>query len=93
MHGPLFAVDHRFTRRHLSAYVDGELESSERQRVDRHIDECRDCRFMMRSLRQMLGGLARLRRCAPARLSADVRARLGSRSPSRAGTRKRPPLS
>lgn len=92
MHGPQFVVDHRFTRRQLSAYIDGELESSERQRVNRHIVECRDCRFMMRSLRQVLGGLAGLRRCAPAQLSADVRARLGSRSPSRAGMRKRPPF-
>jgi anti-sigma factor RsiW len=74
-----FVVDHRFTRRRLSAYIDGELEPRERQRVERHIPECRDCRFMTRSLRRMLAALAGLRRCVPSRQSADLRARLGSR--------------
>lgn len=80
MRSPQFVVEHRFTRRHLSAYLDAELEPSERRRVERHVAECRDRRFATRSLRRMLAGLARLRRCAASRLSADVRARLDSRS-------------
>ncbi len=39
LHGRLFPFEHGLTRRRLSAYVDGELDRSERERLDRHLGE------------------------------------------------------
>ncbi len=77
MRGPRFHVDHVFTKRRLSAYLDGELGPVEQDRVEHHVDECPDCRRTARSLRHMVAGLALLRRCHPSRLAADVIERLG----------------
>lgn len=71
-------LDHRFTRRHLSAYFEEDLELFERQRVERHIAECRDCIFTARSLQRMLVGLALLRRGTRSHVSENLRARLGT---------------
>lgn len=60
--GPRFHLDHLFARRRLSAYVDGDLEPGDRDRVRRHLDECADCGWAERSLRKLLGGLRLLRR-------------------------------
>jgi anti-sigma factor RsiW len=46
-----------FSRRRLSAYVDGELDPDERRRVARHVEECEDCGRAERSLRRLIGGL------------------------------------
>jgi anti-sigma factor RsiW len=55
--GPRFHLDHRFARRRLSAYVDGELEPDARRRVRRHFDDCEDCGRAERSLRRLIDGL------------------------------------
>jgi anti-sigma factor RsiW len=36
-------LDHMYTRRRLSAYLDGELDGDARRRVERHTRECGDC--------------------------------------------------
>jgi anti-sigma factor RsiW len=36
-------LDHMYTRRRLSAYLDGELHGDGRGRVERHTRECADC--------------------------------------------------
>ena len=36
-------LDHMYTRRRLSAYLDGELDGDARGRVERHTHECEDC--------------------------------------------------
>ena len=55
-----FMRDHRFTAAHLSDYLDGDLQSSERKRVEDHVHWCPECRRMLESLRRTLGGLMEL---------------------------------
>lgn len=50
------------TRRHLSAYRDGELEASAAQGVAAHLDTCAACAGHWRSLRSAMGMLAELPR-------------------------------
>jgi anti-sigma factor RsiW len=82
--GPLrrlrFRRDHRWSGEHMSEYVDGELPESARERIERHLAECEDCRGLLGGLRGIVGGLAALRRerragpsVAP-RVAAGVRA-------------------
>ncbi len=52
----------------MSAYLDGDLRTLGRARLDRHIAECRECRAVLGSLRQMLGVLHRL----PPQADTDV---------------------
>jgi Putative zinc-finger len=55
-----FSWDHRWTAGHMSAYVDGELASRERLRLERHVRECQECRGLLAGLRDMLDALHRL---------------------------------
>ena len=55
-----FRADHRWTPGHLSAYVDGELAARAGQRLRRHIRECPECRYALRSLERMLDVLHRV---------------------------------
>jgi anti-sigma factor RsiW len=66
--GPRFHLDHLFTRRRLSDYVDGELAPGARGRVERHLEDCPDCSRAERSLRRLVARLPRLRGRAPRRL-------------------------
>ena len=74
-----FVWDHRWTPGRMSAYVDGELGSRRRLRLERHVEECEECRLMLAGLREMLEALHRLRAPSgtePSRLAAAVRLRL-----------------
>jgi len=55
-----FARDHRWTPRHLSAYLDGELATRAHARVHRHLAGCWECRGVLRGLERMLSVLRRL---------------------------------
>lgn len=44
----------------MSAYLDGELATRARARMERHTDECPECRGILYALRRMLGLLQRL---------------------------------
>ena len=70
--GPQFLLEHGFSRRRLSAYVDGELDESERGRVVRHLEECPECADTFESLERLVTGLALLGRYAPSLLTARV---------------------
>jgi anti-sigma factor RsiW len=76
-----FGRDHRWAHWHMSDYLDGELPSSRRRRMQRHVKECRECRRLLAVLRRMLGALHRLP--APVggadalQIAASVRLRLG----------------
>ncbi len=72
MLGPRFHLDHMFSRRRLSAYVDGELGPDERRRVARHVEECEDCGRAERSLRRLIGGLRLLGGGRPPTLADDA---------------------
>lgn len=58
-HGiPVNKREHRHVGELLSAYVDGELSSRDRSRVQQHLSQCADCRADLHSLRwtkQLLG--------------------------------------
>ena len=56
-----FMRDHRWTQAHLSDYLDGDLQSGERQRVEEHVHWCPECRRVLESLRRTLKGLMDLR--------------------------------
>jgi len=76
--------DHRWAPDRMSAYLDGELARSGRGRMERHVEDCPECRRLIAGLRQML---AALHGVAPAaggvgalQLAASVRLRLRDRS-------------
>jgi anti-sigma factor RsiW len=74
-----FVSDHRWTPARMSAYVDGELGSRRRLRLERHVEECEECRRMLAGLREMMEALHRLPAPSgtePSRLAAAVRLRL-----------------
>jgi anti-sigma factor RsiW len=59
-HRVRFRRDHHWAPIHMSGYVDGELASSRRTRMERHLIDCPECRRLLASLRQMLDALQRL---------------------------------
>jgi anti-sigma factor RsiW len=75
-----FSFEHLWTPGHMSAYLDGELGSRGRLRLERHVGECEECRQMLAGLREMLDALHRLPAPLgagePNRLAAAVRLRL-----------------
>jgi Putative zinc-finger len=76
-----FMRDHRWAPGHMSAYLDAELASRARARLDRHVEECAECRGLLRSLRRMLGLLQALPQAltppgGPQEIAAAVRRRL-----------------
>ncbi len=55
-----FSWDHRRTPGRMSAYVDGELGSGRRLRLERHVRECEECRRILAGLRETLNALHRM---------------------------------
>ena len=53
--------EHRWTQARFSDYLDGDLRRRERQRVERHLHWCPECRRVLESLRRTLKGLMDLR--------------------------------
>jgi hypothetical protein len=45
-------TEHERVREDLSAFLDGQLSAADRGRVERHLQECADCRAELASLRQ-----------------------------------------
>jgi len=45
-------TEHEYTAERLSAYLDDELSPQERERVDRHLAACAECRWDLETLRQ-----------------------------------------
>jgi anti-sigma factor RsiW len=72
MLSPRFMRDHMWTRKHLSGYLDEELEPSKRKRVEHHVHMCPSCHRLLATLRDTLEGLRALgRRPLPAEGVAD----------------------
>jgi anti-sigma factor RsiW len=75
-----FRRDHRWAPAQMSDYLDGELLSDRRIRIERHVRECEECRRLLAGLREVLAAL----RCLPvpkggadaAQVAAAVRMRL-----------------
>ena len=55
-----FMRDHRWTQGHLSSYIDRDLESGKRARIDRHTDLCPECRRALATLTRTVQALRRL---------------------------------
>jgi anti-sigma factor RsiW len=78
--GERFKRDHGWARRRMSDYLDGELASAGRTRMERHLGECAECRRLVAGLRRTVDGLHHL--SAPSggvdalQIAASVRARL-----------------
>ncbi len=64
----------------MSDYLDGDLQRSERERAERHLDECPECRELLASLRGLVSRLGRMlaepMRPVAATVLAGVRERL-----------------
>jgi anti-sigma factor RsiW len=58
-------LDHRFTQRRASDYLDGELSERQRRRLQAHATLCPDCGPMLRTLTIMLWELRELGRREP----------------------------
>lgn len=52
-----FGADHRWVPKHVSAYLDGDLSLSGRERIERHVHDCHRCRELLAGLRSMLESL------------------------------------
>jgi anti-sigma factor RsiW len=62
MLSPRFMRDHMWTRKHLSDYLDEELQTRERERVEHHVHGCPSCHRLLATLRRTLEGLHALGR-------------------------------
>lgn len=75
-----FARAHRWTKRNMTEYLEGDLDSAERERAERHIHECPECTELLASLRILVGALGEMRgqpkRAVAAAVAAGVRERL-----------------
>jgi anti-sigma factor RsiW len=75
-----FARDHQWAPVHMSNYLDGELATSPRGRMERHLGECEECRRLLAGLRAIVEGLHRLPALGggvdAVQLAASVRIRL-----------------
>jgi len=60
-----FRRDHRFTERHMSAYLEGELPARAHHRVEGHVGVCPQCRRVFATLKRTVRSLQALG--APAR--------------------------
>ncbi len=64
----------------MSAYLDGELTTRGRRRLERHVGECQQCRKVLAGLRGVLDALHRLsaprERADAVQIAAAVRVRL-----------------
>jgi anti-sigma factor RsiW len=52
-----FRRDHRWTPPHMSAYLDSDLRTQARARLEGHTAECPECRSVLDDLRLMLAVL------------------------------------
>jgi anti-sigma factor RsiW len=74
-----FGRDHHWAPDHMSDYLDGDLAASGRERMERHVGECRQCRTVLGELRLMIERLGRLASPEGGRavgITAAVRVRL-----------------
>ncbi|MGN6169189.1 MAG: anti-sigma factor family protein [Solirubrobacteraceae bacterium] len=81
LHRARFWLDHRWAPARMSAYLDVELSSRRRRRMERHLGECQECRRVLAGLRTMLEQLHSLPPSSAgvdvAQMAASVRLRLG----------------
>ncbi|HEV3228110.1 MAG TPA: zf-HC2 domain-containing protein [Solirubrobacteraceae bacterium] len=79
MHRAQFKRDHRWTPRRMSEYLDGDLDARRRARLERHTDECPECRGLLGGLRRLVGALRELGRPQAAGRGPDLAEAVGRR--------------
>jgi anti-sigma factor RsiW len=72
LHRARFRRDHRWTPGHMSAYVEGDLSHRARHRLQRHIQECPECRRILLGLQRMLDRMRAAPRMAAAEETPDI---------------------
>lgn len=76
-----FLRDHRWTPRHASEYIDGELDPDGRRRAEHHARACPECDALLNALHSMVVVLGGMRgdagNAAAAAVLAGVREALG----------------
>jgi anti-sigma factor RsiW len=60
LHRLRFRFDHRWVPGHASPYLDGELSPARRARLQRHLDECPECRALLHELSALVAALGTL---------------------------------
>lgn len=80
---PGFMRDHMWTRRHLADYLDDELDTPARQRLERHASLCPKCGHLVATLLKTLQGLRTLAASSTGTspIAAAVIARLREEAP------------
>jgi anti-sigma factor RsiW len=77
LHRVRFWSDHRWAQARMSDHLDQDLRYARRRRMERHVDECEDCRRLLADLRAMVALLRRMRTpddgVDAARIAASVR--------------------
>lgn len=53
---------HRFCQENLSAFIDGQLPTRDRERVRQHLEQCEDCRWHLRTMESTIRGVRSLPR-------------------------------
>jgi hypothetical protein len=53
-HEPRFRRDHRWAPSHMSAYLESDLRTQARTRLEHHTADCPECRGVLDDLRHML---------------------------------------
>ena len=72
LHALRFRRDHRWSLEHMSDFLDGDLETDERARLEHHRDECPDCTRVLATLATMVEGLHGLRGAPGRSVAEDV---------------------
>jgi anti-sigma factor RsiW len=67
-----YAEDHEWSQRHLSHYVEGDLSSRARRRLDRHARDCADCGRGLRAMRALVRAVSGLDALAGVRAPATI---------------------
>ncbi len=66
----------------LSTYLDDEVGSDEARRIERHLDDCGECRDRLEGLRRVVGGLRSLEAAAPPKnLGLELQRQLARATP------------
>lgn len=86
VHRLRFVGDHSWVPAHASEYLDGDLRPPELARVQRHVDQCAECRELLRSLQVIVGALGTMRdvqgELVAGAVLASVKSRLGDLPPT-----------
>lgn len=86
LHRLRFTRDHSWVPAHASDYLDGDLRPREIARVQRHVDECVECRELLRSLQKIVGALGAMRdergELVAGTVLASLKSGLGERPPT-----------